>query len=120
MSREIENVLTALDGFRMSDQMDYAAYSQLHDLISELDVAEPSAREWISVRDGLPDKGQIVIVCDGRHTWDVGQYKGLCYTPGRTETNPRKEFWEWKKNTVKIVWWWMPKDGALPDPPKED
>lgn len=43
MSREIENALAALDGFRMCDQMDYAAYSQLHDLISELDVAEPIA-----------------------------------------------------------------------------
>lgn len=114
MSREIENVLAALDGFRMCDQMDYAAYSALHDMISVLDVPG-----WISVKDRLPDKGQTVIVCDGKHTWDVGQYKGLCYTPGRTETNPRKEFWEWKKNTVKIVWWWMPKDGALPEPPKE-
>lgn len=62
MSREIENVLAALDGFRMSDQMDYAAYSQLHDLISELDVAEPSAREWISVEDRLPEPFECVLI----------------------------------------------------------
>lgn len=41
MNREVENVLAVLDGFRMCGQMDYSAYSRLHDLISELDVAEP-------------------------------------------------------------------------------
>lgn len=56
MSREIENVLAALDGFRMSDQMDYAAYSSLYDMISVLDVPE-----WISVKDRLPENSNKVL-----------------------------------------------------------
>ena len=45
MNENIEKVLAALDGFRMSDEMTYSAYSVLHDEISLLDdlpkVQEP-------------------------------------------------------------------------------
>lgn len=59
MNREVENVLAALDGFRMSDQMDYAAYSKLHDMISVIDVPE-----WISVKDRLPiESDGTVLIC---------------------------------------------------------
>ncbi len=115
MSSAVEEILFELDVFRSNNMIDYSAYSSLHDLISSLD--DP---RWISVNDRLPDKGQIVIVSDGKHTWDVGQYKGLCYTPGRSGDNPRRDFWEWKKNTVKTVLWWMPKENALPEPSKEE
>lgn len=37
MSENIEHVLAVLDGFRMSDEMTYSAYSVLHDEISMLD-----------------------------------------------------------------------------------
>lgn len=37
MNENIERVLAALDGFRMSDEMTYSAYSTLHDKISLLD-----------------------------------------------------------------------------------
>ena len=37
MNDQIERVLAELDGFRMADEMDYPAYSRLHDCISELD-----------------------------------------------------------------------------------
>ena len=37
MNENIEKVLAALDGFRMSDEMTYSAYSVLHDEISLLD-----------------------------------------------------------------------------------
>lgn len=33
MNNQIEKILSELDGFRMCDQVDYAAYSRLHDLI---------------------------------------------------------------------------------------
>lgn len=69
------------------------------------------APQWVSVEERLPEKNQIVIASDGEHTWDVGMYKGLCGKPSE---------WNWKKNTVKTVLWWMPKDGALPEPPKEE
>ena len=80
-------------------------------------IQEPKQPElgWISVEDKLPDKGQIVIVSDGKHTWDVGQYQGLSYIPGLSEGKPNR--WNWKKNTVKTVLWWMPKEKALPEPP---
>lgn len=113
MSSAIEGILAELDGFRMCDQMDYNAYSRLHDLISSLDDIR-----WISVKDRLPNKGQIVIVSDGKHTWDVGQYQGLSYVPGLSEGKPNR--WNWKKNTVKTVLWWMPKENALPEPQKEE
>ena len=73
-------------------------------------MTEISNGGWISVKDRLPNKGQIVIASDGEHTWDVGMYKSFCGKPSE---------WNWKKNTVKTVLWWMPKDGALPEPPKE-
>ena len=68
------------------------------------------APRWISVKERQPNKGQIVIASDGEHTWDVGMYKSFCGKPSE---------WNWKKNTIKTVLWWMPKDGALPEPPKE-
>lgn len=37
MDENIEKVLAVLDGFRMSDEMTYSAYSVLHDEISMLD-----------------------------------------------------------------------------------
>lgn len=37
MNENIEKVLAVLDGFRMSDEMTYSAYSVLHDEISLLD-----------------------------------------------------------------------------------
>ena len=82
----------------------------IDDAISYLDDA-PTVGGWISVKDGLPEKNQIVIASDGEHTWDVGMYKSFCGKPSE---------WNWKKNTVKTVLWWMPKDGALPEPPKEE
>lgn len=80
------------------------------DMIDTLDEAT-TISGWISVKDRLPNKGQIVIASDGEHTWDVGMYKSFCGKPSE---------WNWKKNTVKTVLWWMPKDGALPEPQKED
>ena len=101
MSHEIENVLTALDGFRMSDQMDYAAYSQLHDLISKLDVAEPSAREWISVNDKLPGSmPDEYLVVNG------GKVQLAIFMDGMWITTHR----------VSSITYWMP----LPEPPKEE
>ena len=37
MNENVERVLAELDGFRMCGQMDYDAYSRLHDSISEFD-----------------------------------------------------------------------------------
>lgn len=37
MNESVEKVLAVLDGFRMSDEITYSAYSALHDEISLLD-----------------------------------------------------------------------------------
>ena len=74
----------------------------------------PAASPWHRVEDGLPVKGEIVIVSDGKRTWDVGQYRCLAFSDGdRTK-------WWWKGHTIKTVKWWMRKKDALPEPPKED
>ena len=79
---------------------------------------ENCSGNWISVYERLPDKGQIVVVTDGKNTWDFGMFKGPVYSISKGEYLVDK--WEWKKNTIKHVKWWMPKDSALPQPPKEE
>ena len=71
------------------------------------------APRWHRVEDELPVKGEIVIVSDGKRTWDVGQYHCLVSSDDRTK-------WWWKGHTIKTVKWWMRKKDALPEPPKED
>ena len=68
---------------------------------------------WISVTEQLPEKNQIVVAHEGKGTWDFGMFRGIS-----ASGNP--EYWHWKKNTFKHVKWWMPKDDALPEPPKEE
>ena len=73
-----------------------------------------AASPWHRCEDELPVKGEIVIVSDGKRTWDVGQYRCLAFSDGdRTK-------WWWKGHTIKTVKWWMRKKDALPEPPKED
>lgn len=147
MSHEIENVLAALDDFRMSDQMDYAAYSQLHDLISELDVAEPSARKWISVRDRLPDSGQCVLatceihslyghkklyVCEAyyakEHSISEGRYPEDtdCYDYSEEDDEYYlKEGWyevihNWDEYGSVVIGDFVTHWRPLPEPPKEE
>ena len=71
-------------------------------------VATP---RWVRCEEELPVKGEIVIVSDGKHTWDVGQYHCLV-------SDDRTKWW-WKGHTIKTVKWWMRKKDALPEPPKE-
>ena len=81
---------------------------QNHDFLESL--IEP---DWIPVTERLPEKNQIVVAHNGKGTWDFGMFRGIS-----PSGNP--EYWHWKKNTLKHVKWWMPKDGALPEPPKEE
>ena len=71
-----------------------------------------AAPRWVRCEDELPVKGEIVIVSDGKRTWDVGQYRCLAFSDDRTK-------WWWKGHTIKTVKWWMRKKDALPEPPKE-
>ena len=69
--------------------------------------------QWISVEDRLPEERQVVLaIGEGSKTWDVGMFQGTA------EWTDDERMWWWKKNTVKRVDYWMPKD-AIPLPWKE-
>lgn len=69
--------------------------------------------KWVSVFDDLPRHNAVVVVSDGKRSWDVGQYHFLFKADDRT-------IWWWKKHTTRKVLWWMYKEDAIPEPPKED
>lgn len=65
--------------------------------------------EWISCSDGLPDMNQIVVVVNkDKKTWDFGQFRGVDFIDQNGRYN-----WHWKKNTCRIVDYWMPKENAI-------
>ena len=68
---------------------------------------------WIPVTENtLPDKNRVVVVCGNKGTWDYGMYRGYC--------NSNVHLWEWKKKTLKWVYWWMYKEDALTEPYREE
>ena len=72
-------------------------------------LGQQDAQQWIPVTEQtLPNHNSVVIVCGEKGTWDFGTYRGLAST--------NVNFWNWKKNTVKEVHWWMYKEDALPMP----
>lgn len=79
------------------------------ELLEEI-IVDKEKSPWISVEEMLPLNGEKVVVSDGVHTWDYGQYKGFLKD---------KHTWWWKNMTPRTVHWWMSKKGALPEPPKE-
>ena len=85
------------------------ALEQIEEL--EAIIKDKEKSPWISVEEMLPILGEKVVVSDGVHTWDYGQYKGFFED---------KHTWEWKNMKLRTVHWWMPKKHALPEPPKEE
>ncbi len=66
------------------------------------------ALKWIPVTpDTMPEENKVVVVCGEKGTWDYGTYRGHLNSVNN---------WNWKKNTVKTVYWWMYKEDALPMP----
>lgn len=64
---------------------------------------------WIPVTEQtLPRENSTVVAIGKTATWDVGNYRG------HAESNIHR--WNWKKNTIKDVYWWMYKKDALPKP----
>lgn len=81
-----------------------------------LSSTQPEQR-WIPVtKDTLPEEGKVVIVKGLKGTWDFGTYRGFGHINGEEDIHR----WQWKKNTYKSVYWWMYKDGALPEPHREE
>lgn len=85
----------------------------LHETVTNLLNTIRDIGKWISVDDELPRNNAVVVVSDGKRSWDVGQYHFLVDADDRTR-------WCWKKHTTRKVLWWMYKEDAIPDPPKED
>ena len=85
------------------------ALEQIEEL--EAIIKDKEKSPWISVEEMLPILGEKVVVSDGVHTWDYGQYKGFFED---------KHTWEWKNMKLRTVHWWMPKKHALPEPPEEE
>jgi len=61
---------------------------------------------WISVKDKLPRKRQVVLVSDGKSV-SCGMFRGIDF--GSNEN------WIWRGNRDKIVTHWQ----ELPEPPEE-
>lgn len=78
--------------------------------VKQIIVGLPSAKpKWIPVTEQtLPNHNSVVVVCGEKGTWDFGTYRGIAST--------NINFWNWKKNTIKEVHWWMYKEDALPIP----
>lgn len=78
------------------------------EVLKALPSAQPEQR-WVPVTEHtLPNHNSVVVVCGEKGTWDFGTYRG--------HTQNHINFWNWKKNTIKEVHWWMYKEDALPMP----
>ena len=85
----------------------------LHETVTNLLNTIRDIGKWISVEDELPRHNAVVVVSDGKRSWDVGQYHFLVDADDRTR-------WWWKKHTTRKVLWWMYKEDSIPEPPKGD
>lgn len=114
---EIKKGLAELSAF-LRERLGWTKRSNvLSDALAYIQQLEEQVPKWISVEERLPKRNQRVVVTDNKYTWDYGQFNGLAFCFEEDNPNPHK--WNWKKNTVRHVGWWMPKETALPEPPKE-
>lgn len=83
-----------------------ATFKAIIDMLEGKDTNVPT--KWIPVTpDTMPEENKVVVVCGEKGTWDYGTYRGHLNSINN---------WNWKKNTVKTVYWWMYKEDALPMP----
>lgn len=99
-ANEIEELANENKELRDERDVDHYANIALYSALEE----ERKKHEWVSVKDRLPEEGQVVIAC-GKKSATSGMYQGIGTKP---------EYWWWRGKTIKTVTHWMP----LPDPPK--
>lgn len=98
-----EEALSKVKGC-LTDLFPFEEYDEVEEIMKALEK-EP---KWIPVTETtLPEEGKVVVACGDKGTWDYGTYRGH-YTD--------IHMWNWKKNTIKHVYWWMYKEDALPKP----
>lgn len=65
---------------------------------------------WILCSEGLPKKGEVVLITNGKGNVRCGQYRS------EYDVRDGTHYWWWKGKTVESVLAWMP----LPKPYRED
>lgn len=71
------------------------------------EVPEP---KWIPCSERLPEKGEVVLITNGKGNVRCGQYRS------EHDVRDGTHYWWWKGKTVETVLAWMP----LPKPYRED
>ena len=84
-------------------QVDADALAYIQQLEDHIRYLTKMIPKWISVEERLPERNERVVVTDGKHTWDYGQFNGLAFCFNNVNPNPRK--WNWKKHIVRHVEW---------------
>ena len=77
------------------------------DRINDLPSADA---EWIPCSEKLPEKGEVVLITNGKGNVRCGQYRS------EHDVRDGTHYWWWKGKTVETVLAWMP----LPEPYRED
>jgi hypothetical protein len=62
--------------------------------------------DWIPCSEGLPKKGEVVLITNGKGNVRCGQYRS------EHDVRDGTHYWWWKGKTVETVLAWMP----LPKP----
>lgn len=106
----LPDVFWALNGSKSVLVVNYA------DMVEELNKI-PTAEEWISVKDQLPEDGEMVLMCkklkSGRCSIDLGYYMSqFTVYDADLGRNVDKPTWVTRGNNVTH---WM----KIPDPPEE-
>lgn len=65
---------------------------------------------WIPCGERLPEKGEVVLITNGKGNVRCGQYRS------EHDVRDGTHYWWWKGKTVETVLAWMP----LPEPYRED
>jgi hypothetical protein len=98
------------------DRPDWCLHgNEIETLIKDAPTVEPK-REWISVKDRLPEDNRFVLVCNDDGHMMVAQYigEGTIWEWQYKYTNYDVDVWDNQEQGP--VCWWM----RLPEPPKED
>ena len=90
------------DGFIHTHRFD-KANQIIHDALSAGDG-------WIPCSERLPEKGEVVLITNGKGNVRCGQYRS------EHDVRDGTHYWWWKGKTVETVLAWMP----LPEPYIED